>query len=751
MSELTGNNSSQKEFQISLSMSGAISAGAYTAGVFDFLIEALETWEAARDRPEIPNHRVGLKAMSGASAGAITAVIGVLSLADDDSKKPGCYDEHERDGFIYRCTLPRLYKAWVVRPTFVAENRETNDFLTDSDLDPKKDWTGEADFSRTTNYPAVAPNAPRVVVSLLNARLLDEIARDAIDVKQVAKTPRAYVSKTLHIYLTLSNLRGVPYRVHFEGGDYFMIDHGDRAHYAVSGVGSWPKTSSFGEDDKPPRPISAKDLSGDHAARANWKDFSICALASSAYPVGLAPRLIGATQEEYLKRRFPIADLADDDSIDANWPRATTPTTVATPTTPITPATVAPPTTPYCFVCADGGIIDNDPFEYAHFALKEGGKLKDPIECAPREVDRAVIMITPFPEEKPILPEGQPGMDIVSLFSALMPSLIDQARFKPDELALAANKEHASRYLIGPSRDVNNVPQRYGIASGLLGGFGGFIHRDFRDHDYQLGRRNCQQFLRTSFAVPEGHDIVASWPATVKLAEHQVPRTADDDAQHRPNYYRLIPLIGPLADEIKLPPWPQINKVAFDQLQKRIATRFDKVAPALVAQKVKGFLGLMIRLVLIWGINRIPGLIRARALEYARRAILSDLVRRDQISDWTLPENLDLPNDDVRLILAELINPAYDYRTVDGILRSISPSASRAIEPVQVRALLLKLKHADGKPLQTWQAPDDWAERYRTELFTLASQAPNPVTGGISAWFAVGLGIDFFKPTFDPD
>ena len=57
------------EFQIGLTMSGAISAGAYTAGVLDFLIEALDAWEDARNGPDadtVPGHRVGIKVMSGA-------------------------------------------------------------------------------------------------------------------------------------------------------------------------------------------------------------------------------------------------------------------------------------------------------------------------------------------------------------------------------------------------------------------------------------------------------------------------------------------------------------------------------------------------------------------------------------------------------------------------------------------------------------------------------------------------------------
>src|SRR3974390_2880921 len=96
MHELSG-----REFQIGLTMSGAISAGAYTAGVLDFLIEALDAWEDARNGPDadtVPNHRVGIKVMSGASAGAITAAVSAIALvqaedADGKRKKPGVYDK----------------------------------------------------------------------------------------------------------------------------------------------------------------------------------------------------------------------------------------------------------------------------------------------------------------------------------------------------------------------------------------------------------------------------------------------------------------------------------------------------------------------------------------------------------------------------------------------------------------------------------------------------------------------------------
>ncbi len=118
-------------------MSGAISAGAYTAGVFDFLIEALDEWERARrgeiagvDPASIPNHHVGLKVMSGASAGAITAAIGAVALADA-GERPRVFDD---DPARIKCYLPKLFDAWVVKPTLVASGEGADDFLATTDL-----------------------------------------------------------------------------------------------------------------------------------------------------------------------------------------------------------------------------------------------------------------------------------------------------------------------------------------------------------------------------------------------------------------------------------------------------------------------------------------------------------------------------------------------------------------------------------------------------------------------------------------
>ena len=64
-------------FRIGLCMAGAISAGAYTAGVVDYLLEALETWQEHKDnnKPNTPMHRVEIPVIGGSSAGGMTGLL----------------------------------------------------------------------------------------------------------------------------------------------------------------------------------------------------------------------------------------------------------------------------------------------------------------------------------------------------------------------------------------------------------------------------------------------------------------------------------------------------------------------------------------------------------------------------------------------------------------------------------------------------------------------------------------------------
>src|ERR1700680_1414290 len=62
-------------FEIGLVMGGTVSAGAYSAGLLDYLIEALDAWTVAKGAGDAPNHRVVIKIVSGTSGGGVLAVL----------------------------------------------------------------------------------------------------------------------------------------------------------------------------------------------------------------------------------------------------------------------------------------------------------------------------------------------------------------------------------------------------------------------------------------------------------------------------------------------------------------------------------------------------------------------------------------------------------------------------------------------------------------------------------------------------
>ena len=67
-------------FEIGLTFTGTVSAGAYTGGVIDFIIDMLDEWEKEKaanrakyggelDKWQVPWHDVVIKGLSGASGG----------------------------------------------------------------------------------------------------------------------------------------------------------------------------------------------------------------------------------------------------------------------------------------------------------------------------------------------------------------------------------------------------------------------------------------------------------------------------------------------------------------------------------------------------------------------------------------------------------------------------------------------------------------------------------------------------------
>ena len=290
--------SQQDTFKVGFALSGAISAGAYTAGVLDYFFHALNAWENVRGEEGVPEHRVDLQVIAGASAGAITGALGVVALARG-MRPQKLTDVEKRNTYPIpagvptqdlRCVLPSLYETWVTRPRLV-DPVGGIDFLSTEDLDSGKE-------------------AP--VVSVLNAMLLDDIKRRALLPPDAAALPQShppypYIAANLRVYMTVSNLRGIPYTVSFGNSVYGMQTHGDRVHYDIRGLGTGISAENEWLSKDSSQALKIDTLpSHEQELPANWDRYGTAALASSAFPVGLAPRQLAAPIAEYETRSYPI-------------------------------------------------------------------------------------------------------------------------------------------------------------------------------------------------------------------------------------------------------------------------------------------------------------------------------------------------------------------------------------------------------------------------------------------------------------
>lgn len=443
--------SQKTPYEIGLSMAGAVSAGAYSAGVLDFLVEALEKWyDAKEERPdEVPSHEVRLKVIAGSSAGGMTGVSAASALSgkhDPVTSLPDITSRPESKPDAPPAEPNKLYAPWV-------EQIDISSLLGDRDRSDPDDR----------------------VNSLLDSTILQEIAENALDFEP-RKERREYLADPMHLLLTVANLKGVPYDISFKGA-------GDASHRMAR------------QADYKEFLLTRADTEGGKALQLNpkkpkspaWKQLQSYGLATGAFPGGLEPRHLKRDRSDYAHRKWRVPLRPDEaeaprcwkyESITPSWPGAN-------------------PSEEYRFLAVDGGAMNNEPIELARQKLAGGEPF---IPRAPEKATSSVILVDPLPSGR--ITEGAEYDDIVSVLGALFDGLMNQARFKPDQLLLAQNSEIYSRYLIRPIRRVDDEKAKHPIASEMLSGFGGFLKKAFRQHDFQLGRRNCQRFLYAHFAIP---------------------------------------------------------------------------------------------------------------------------------------------------------------------------------------------------------------------------------------------------------
>jgi hypothetical protein len=124
---------------------------------------------------------------------------------------------------------------------------------------------------------------------------------------------------------------------------------------------------------------------------------------------------------------------------------------------------------------------------------------------------RAVLMIDSFPDV-PDFTKNDSDTGLFDTLKALLAAVTNNARFKPHESVLSLDETIFIRFIMTPSRiDKDNSPKTPALASGAVCGFAGFLNKDFRRHDYLLGRRNCQKFLVDHFSLPDQNSLFNTW------------------------------------------------------------------------------------------------------------------------------------------------------------------------------------------------------------------------------------------------
>src|SRR5579863_1018368 len=513
-------------FHLGINMAGAVSAGAYTAGVLDFLMEALEQWYTAKAfaRPAVPMHDVSLDVFSGASAGGMCAAIAAIMVQSNFQHVSNPADPTVKD------TTNKFYESWVNKIDIEA-------LLQERDL---------ADG--------------RPVVSLLDSTIIDEIADYALAPGPVSA--RAYISKSLTLFLTLTNVRGTPFSLN---GNAPGSAEEDIAYYADTL--QFETVSSSG----PPRFRGAKPLPvGSNAG--DWSLLKEAAKATGAFPIFLAPRKINRSAADYLNSPWEPISVIDPPLVAPHWPLHADDT--------------------FTTLNVDGGVTDNDPFELAHdyLALQNplatinprNGELENPQSSD--KANCAVLTVAPFPADS--LYNSQYNFDtngsVLGMLPNLLTVLIAQSRFLGESLTAVMNDRSFSRFVLAPS-DAEN-PTKAALQCGLVSAFGGFFERGFRAHDYQLGRRNCQKFLRDHFRLSIANPIIEAGLRELDPATRSSVMLNFDP--HQRGSIPLIPLCGSAVPQIPAPDRATITATRVGHIVNWSVDRLHAIAKPLLENAI---------------------------------------------------------------------------------------------------------------------------------------------------------------------
>ncbi|MCE7990946.1 MAG: hypothetical protein HEP71_03160 [Roseivirga sp.] len=471
-------------FYLGLTMAGAVSAGAYTGGVLDYLFEVLDKWERAKTgeleipgfaKEDIPKHKVMIDAIGGTSAGGMTTAMAALyaikgeinPVTDNEADKPGGKKNN------------LLYDSWVNLADDTKGLTLTKGLSKDDIVSEQK------------------------ILSLLNSVFIDEIAENAFSLDGPADTdPSAklppFISSAVEMLITHTMLQGIPLAVNFahqgsalaQPPSHATYEHLLFSHFKLNG----------GEAVNPDQYIWLNPF--DPRAKEHLKK---AAKATGAFPVGLKFREFSNKEfsPEYLKnmvgriieKNMGVAEPEIKKEI--IWDEDTLRN--------------------YNSITVDGGALNNEPYSEVMSILKHRygdaigtyspSDASDSSEGIPFQ-KYGMIMIDPFPDFYHLQGDYEKASDLMGVAPGIIGTLWDQAKVKRHEL-IEQFRNKAYRGVIFPVKykpGKDNGKYRYPLACGTLEAFSGFIDVNFRHHDFFLGRNNARNFLRAFLSVPYDPD-----------------------------------------------------------------------------------------------------------------------------------------------------------------------------------------------------------------------------------------------------
>ena len=542
------NKSSAGDIHIGLVLAGAVTAGSYTAGVLDYLLNTLDLWEEEyqKNRTKVPRPNVIIDTMTGASAGSMAAAVTLLALATKQYKSKITEDEISFENNL-------LYKTWV--EFGLKDNEKIIDKLFS--INDLKD---------------------NEVKSLLNTSFIDDLIVELVSATEKAELQElpGYINKNIEILMTLSNLRGIPIDLSFSN-DTENVAHTMSYHKAFA---------HFQYHKKDPEDHSTLPLD----LKEHLDLFLDCSRASGAFPIGLKSIPFKGITKAYIEAN--LKEIFGEDL-------------VAKPNVSDT----------YEFLAVDGGMTNNEPMAEAIRILRnrnESDKTLNELRELIREYniseeelsstviknlrnENPIILIDPFPNYiKDSANENYNIEDnsITTILPQLYKTLRNQVLFKERDI-LDLFKSDSSQSMIWPTRYSKDEKLLSNpIASGALGGFAGFFSKSFRHHDYILGMKNCQNFIRYYFTQNLAD---ADW------TEEQINRFSFIDKEGN----EKLPIIPDfritgieengswkkfkhsLAKNSNFPTFPQIDhdELIEKQLKPKLKSRINEVLKILMKSK----------------------------------------------------------------------------------------------------------------------------------------------------------------------